>query len=185
LLAAAVALLVGTACVLAAAARWRALAPGADLSAGHGVDARARALATRLLGVLEAEAFIEAVQRAPSREHTVAEINERSADLSRELDARAAVPRSAARIALSTGVLFAVVELSVELGSPGGISAWAVAPFAIGAVAAVTSAQLGRLADSRSKQVRAEWLELGSLVLRLGKPQDFPEDGADELDHAR
>jgi hypothetical protein len=124
-------------------------------------------VAAALLGHAEAEKCVSAVLDAPSRAHALAELNELVSDAARLLGTDAAVPRSAARVALSAGTLLALVELARTL--PGGrVSVgWVLCAFACGTSSALAAQLMGRLADCRARQLREAWNAFAQALSRL------------------
>jgi len=128
---------------------------------------RAVEQARRLVGSPAAEALVEHVVSAPSRAHAVAEVNDRLLDVDRELRAGAAIPRSAARIALGTGALVGIIQVARTLGGPDPMIGSALLAFGGGVIAAVICWNFGRLADSRVRALRDAWNDLTRALLRL------------------
>ena len=173
MLAAALALLVGALCVGSAFGRFRRLGMrpgggGCGASGSQPLSARERLTrdAAALLGPSPGEQLVRDVLGAPSRAHAVAEMNERLSDAQSEL-AGAAVPRVAARIALGSGTLLAIVEVARGLGRGDVSVLWALGAFGCGLVAAGVAAHLGRLADSRARARREQWNALSRGLMRL------------------
>jgi hypothetical protein len=161
-------------------------------AAGHGdVQAALQALrpSTRaqleqvVRGLPDASPVAELLLRvyeAPTRDAAVAETNLQLAEVSRELDVQAEVPRSSARIALASGTVLALLRVIGDLnaGQPGGWL-WALAPFAGGTLSALICAQLGRMAGERARSYREAWNGLSRRLLQAvesGPPGGVPSD---------
>jgi hypothetical protein len=102
---------------------WRA--PSApELSRGLGADVERWAAAVRDArgerlrvvadGEPELAALLDAIESAPAREAAIAELNDRTAELSAELDVGRDVPRAATRISLATGTACAVIVIATS-----------------------------------------------------------------------
>jgi hypothetical protein len=176
-----IALLAGTLCVAVAVRRWRMLlrlsprpqpAPGASSA-----RARAELAAAELVGPQAAARLVSDVLDAPTRKHSVAELNERLSDAAREIDVGREVPRSAARVALASGTLLAVIELVRTLPEGQASVKWALVAFSCGLASAMGTRYAGRLADSRAEQLREAWNELARMLTRLLPPEPGDERG--------
>ena len=105
---------------------------------------------------------------AATRQSAVA-LDEHLGDLDRALSAGRAVPAAAARVALLSAGLGAVIELLRDLSGRG--IAFAVAAGAIGVAGAAVCFELGRRSAARALELRAIWDRLtGVAALRLGIP---------------
>ncbi len=105
--------------------------------------------------------LVEAIATAPTRRAGIAELNDRVAELARELEVEALVPRAAGRIALFGGVGLAIVSVALRLGDAGGPELTApLLAFALGLSGALACTILGRAADARSQRQREAWSEL-------------------------
>jgi hypothetical protein len=112
--------------------------------------------------------LIETLATAPTRAAAVAELNDCIAELSRELEVGAAVPRAAGRIALFSGVGLAVVAVATGLSAAGGVALRpALVAFGSGLLGALACAGLGRAADARSRRQREAWEELRRVLDRV------------------
>jgi hypothetical protein len=93
---------------------------------------------------------------APSAPAAVALVNERIADVRRETDVGAEVPRVSARIALTAGTALAIFALLDR--TPGaGVAVWAAATFTLGLLGAFLSAQIGRISRLRTREQIETW----------------------------
>jgi hypothetical protein len=110
-------------------------------------------------------ALVEAITSAPSRAAAIAELNDRTGELSRDLSVGAELPRSATRIAIATGTACAVIAIAGSIGSSTAVVEATVA-FSIGLGGALGSAAFGRLADARSARHRKDWAELRRVLER-------------------
>ena len=120
---------------------------------------------------------IAAVLGCRSREHGIAELNEILTDFSGELAAGDHVPKSAARIALASGAVLAIVEVARKLPTPEGVSPQVpLVAFALGLAGAVISAALGRSADEVARRQKDAMNELVRLATRA--LPEAPPDGA-------
>jgi hypothetical protein len=112
--------------------------------------------------------LIEALATAPTRAAAVAELNDCIAELSRELEVGAAVPRAAGRIALFSGVGLAVIAVAAGLSTTDGAALGpALAAFGIGLLGALACSALGHAADVRSRRQREAWEELRRVLDRV------------------
>jgi hypothetical protein len=119
----------------------------------------------RVGGADELAGVTREVLAAGTPELGYALLDEHLADVARELDVGAAVPRAAARIALASGTGLAIVDIATELpkvalGSP------AVA-FLAGIGGATLAGALGRLADARSEALRIAYDDLSRRLQRI------------------
>jgi hypothetical protein len=116
--------------------------------------------------------LIESVLRAPTRAHAVAEMNERIAELERAMNALSPVPRAAARIAMTSGVLLAILGFLAG-DAPRSASSWHIALGAalVGAAAALVAAALGRRADRLCASFRARVNGLVRALARTARPE--------------
>jgi hypothetical protein len=129
---------------------------------GHGGRERAGRVAAEHREQWAAVSALVEVLDAPSHDYGVAMINEQLADVRRELDANAEVPRAAARIAAAAGTALSV--LGIARGLPGGglMLGWVAAPFLLGLTGALACAQLGRAAERHVVHHREAWNGLRS-----------------------
>ncbi len=173
MIAAALACSIACACLLLALRRWQALAQTApsSTSSASQTDPRGRVerRAVALLGADVGAELVRAVLEAPTRAHAVAELNERLSEARASIEAGATVPRSAARVAVASGTLMALVEVARNLPSGQGSMVWPLVAFGVGLVASVACGQMGRLADCRAQDLRHAWNEL-SRALRQHLP---------------
>lgn len=155
--------LIGAICVGLSAARLVYVRRLASVVPAHLGELRAglsRSAIERLAQSFQRETpmrrLIENALRAPSRAHAVAEMNEQIAEIERALFALSPVPRAAARIALTSGVLLAIVGF-LSGDAPRAESSWQAAAGAAlaGAAAALVAAALGRRADRLCASLRA------------------------------
>lgn len=146
---------------------------------GHGGRERADRVAAEHREQWAAVSALVDVLDAPSHEYGVAMINEHLADVRRELDANAEVPRAAARIAAAAGTALSVFEIARGLPRGGLVLAWVVAPFALGLAAALVCSQLGRAAERHVSHHREAWKGLRSTLARF-LPAEAPDDGSSQ-----
>jgi hypothetical protein len=105
----------------------------------------------------------------PAMKQSAAALDEHLGDLDRELSAGRAVPAAAARVALLSAGLGAVIELLQDLSGRG--IAFAVAAGAVGVAGAAVCFELGRRSAAKALELRAVWDRLaGAAALRLGIP---------------
>lgn len=170
--------IIGLSLVIAAACLWvsaRRLAelprPGSGDAERAAAELRRRPDRERVAHVLallppesETAAVLQAVLEAPTREHAIAEINLQLSEVSRRLKVGAEVPRAAARIAMASGTVLALVRVATGYAETAALVS-AVTTFAIGLAAGLVCAQLGRLAGRRAVVYRETWNALGK---RLG-----------------
>jgi hypothetical protein len=156
-------LLVSTAAVVAAArilARVRRAGPGEcavllrQLRTRGGIDASGPDAAESAAD--RGRELVAAVLAAPP-ELRVATLNEALADVESELSGGVDVPRAAARIALSSGALGAVVEIAIGVGSRENTISAVLACFGTGAVGAILSFELGRRSVQLARAQRERW----------------------------
>jgi hypothetical protein len=154
--------LIGAICVgLSAArlARVRRLASEVPARLGELRAGVSRSAIERLANSFQSETplrrLIDSALRAPSRAHAVAEMNEQIAEIEQALDALSPVPRAAARIAVTSGVLLAILGF-LSGDAARSESSWQIALGAAlaGAAAALVAAALGRRADRLSASFR-------------------------------
>jgi hypothetical protein len=151
--------LVAAACI-AASARW--LVRMLELAR----SAEALLAALRAIGAGAARGRDESMVQdqlgdaigAPSDAHRIAALNDRLADVSRELQVGSDIPRAATRIALFSGTALAVIELSRSLPQPSVASV--ALSFLAGVTGSLVSAQLGRLGGAAAARTRAAWNEV-------------------------
>jgi hypothetical protein len=173
LIAAALACSIALVCVGFAVRRWRALARNptrttASAGARSGRD-RLERRAVALLGADAGVQLVNAVFEAPSRAHAVAELNERLSEAQATIEAGATVPRSAARVAVATGTLLALVQVARDLPTGQNSLIWPLVAFGVGLAASGVCGQMGRLADCRAQALRRDWNDL-SRALRQHLP---------------
>jgi hypothetical protein len=145
---------IAVACVAVTAKRFRRLSV---MTAHVGpvlreLDVRRRT--GRVGAVLERE--LGEVFDAPSPEHATAAINDRLAEVARDLSVGSELPSAAARIALFAGTGLALIEVARTLPGPIPIQG-ALLAFAGGVVGAVSCAELGRRSASMSRALRESW----------------------------
>jgi hypothetical protein len=184
LIAAALACSIALACVGFAVRRWRALAHiPARTTASAGARSGRDRLERRAVALLGADAGVElvnAVLDAPSRAHAVAEINERLSDARATIEAGATVPRSAARVAVATGTLMALIEVARDLPTGQSSLTWPLVAFGAGLAASGVCSQMGRLADCRAQALRRDWNDL-SRALRQHLPAEDAASAEGEI----
>ncbi|HEY3235755.1 MAG TPA: hypothetical protein VGJ84_13645 [Polyangiaceae bacterium] len=105
----------------------------------------------------KSQEMVKQLPSAASPEHAVFELNQMISEASREARVHKTVPASAARIALYSGALCAVLELTRTLSPSGRPALWPLVAFVVAAVAALLCTALGRSSDARSKRRRQAW----------------------------
>lgn len=112
------------------------------------------------------------VTSAPSRANAIAAINEKLFEVATTLDRGADLPKAAARIALASGTLFALLELAGGL-SRGQVS-WGpgLVAFMGGLAAAGVCAELGRLAKAQERRCRDAWNRFAKRLASLAESAD-------------
>lgn len=180
-----VALLVSALCIVWSAGRFRQTrrfardgAPELLAALRRGGRQHAQRLVAERRDTWDAVSVLTEVLEAPSREYGVAMINEQLSDVRRELDMGADVPRAATRVALAAGTALSVLEIARGLPHEL-VMAWVIIPFAIGAVAALACAQLGRSAERGAVHHREAWNGLRSRLTELlppGEPGSVGDD---------
>lgn len=128
-------------------------------------------------------AWLTEVLAAPSAQTAVALVNERLADVKRETDVGAEVPRVSARIALTAGTALALFAL---LGGQRDAAAtgWAVGSFAAGLLGAFAAAQMGRISRGRTRAQIETWNRFVKLLLAEARAtKTAASDKAEISDH--
>lgn len=107
------------------------------------------------------EELLKALLGAETPDVADALLRERLLEVRHSTRSRLAGSRSAARAALASGGLCALLRLSTTLGQPSiGPKIEALVALSFGAFGSIVCVQVGRLADRRSQKVRASWEEL-------------------------
>lgn len=112
-------------------------------------------------------ALVGEVLGAPDRARAIAILNERLADVGDELERGADVPKAAARIALASGTLFALLELAHGLQQQAVRWGWGLGAFLGGLAGAAVCAELGRLTKAQAERCREAWNRLAKLLASL------------------
>jgi hypothetical protein len=112
-------------------------------------------------------ALLLSLEQSHSDGARVAIVNEQLSDVARSVDVGARIPESAARVALTSGVALALLELVPVVASGRGLASPLVAGSA-GFIGYVVCADIGRRARRHGQQIRACWNELGRLLLSGG-----------------
>jgi broad specificity polyphosphatase/5'/3'-nucleotidase SurE len=100
----------------------------------------------------------------------IAALNEHLGDVARALSLGRTIPRSCGRVALASGTLAAVLEVTASV-SARIATAWAPAlwEFAVGAAGAVAAFEIDRRSAAGADRVRAAWDQVATVfVNRLG-----------------
>ena len=133
-----------------------------------------------------APAMVEALRAksAVTTNEAAAALDEHLGDLERDLSEGRAVAASAARVALLSAGLGAIVELLPDLS--GAAIPRALGAVAIGITAAGTCFELGRRSVQRARELRSVWDRLaGAAADRLGIPVGTASPGPRDRDRDR
>ena len=119
----------------------------------------------------DVDALEAALVRSSARLAAVAALNDHLGEVDRTLRTSAReLPRSAARIALSTGALGAALSIGGARGAPGALGG-AVTALLIGAISAGSVLEVGRRARGAEGRARAGWDEVSRILSRrIGPP---------------
>ena len=114
----------------------------------------------------DVDALEAALARSGARLAAVAALNDHLGDVDRTLRSSAReLPRSVARIALSTGALGAALEIGAARAAPIGLRG-AIAALLVGALSAGVVLEVGRRARAAETLARAGWDEVSRIFSR-------------------
>ncbi len=179
---AASAALAGAACIYASVIRLQRVRRLRDHAAEKLYASVNRPSRERLLALVATHStdsvtvkLVRGALEAKTRDHAVAELNEVLTEVGGELDRGAQVPKSAARIALASSAVLAVVGIAQGLPRGAGSLVEPMVALGIGIAGALTCAQLGRSSERASRRQKDAINGIVRMTMNVVPGGDGPE----------